>query len=112
MAQDINSLLEIYVENVRKLYGNHLRKVILYGSYARGDNGPDPDIDLMILVDLLDTEIQQKGHRLSDITFDYNFEYDLGIMPIVKNQDHFTKWLRAYPFYHNIHKEGVEIYAA
>lgn len=31
-------------------------------------------------------------------------------MPIVKNLNHFNKWLRAYPFYYNIKKEGVELY--
>ena len=92
--------------------------MILYGSYARGDYRPDSDIDIMILVDLTDQEITDKGHLLSDMTFEYNFDDDLMIMPIVKNSDHFHKWLRAYPFYYtfcktyNIKKEGVELYAA
>ena len=81
-----------------------LKAVILYGSYARGDFGPDSDIDIMILVDLSDDEIRSKGHTLSDITFDYNFDNELEIMPIVKNQEHFYKWIRAYPFYNNIKK--------
>ena len=66
----------------------------------------------MILVDLSEQEILKKGHVLSDITFDYNFNDDLKIMPIVKNLDHFNKWLRAYPFYYNVKREGIELYAA
>ena len=46
------------------------------------------------------------------MTFEYNFDYELSIMPIVKNEEHFNKWLRAYPFYYNVKKEGVELYAA
>lgn len=46
-----------------------------------------------------------KGHLLSDITFDYNFDNNLEIMPIVKNLEHFNKWIRAYPFYNNIKKK-------
>lgn len=91
------------------MYGYTISK---YGSYARGDFNVDSDIDIMILVDLTDEEISQKGRFLSDVTFDYNFEYGLEIMPIVKNRDHFYKWLRAYPFYNNIKREGVELYAA
>ena len=72
---------------------------------------PDSDIDIMILVDLPEQEIIEKGRELSDITFEYNFNSDLKIMPIVKNINHFNKWLRAYPFYYNIKKEGVELYA-
>ncbi len=112
MSQSVNEILRKYVDDVRKLYGGRLKNVILYGSYARGDFQEDSDIDIMILVDLADEEIRERGRRLSDVTFDYNFDYGLMIMPIVKNLDHFNRWLRAYPFYYNIKKEGVELYAA
>lgn len=112
MSQILNELLKQYVVDLCKIYGSRLKSVILYGSYARGDFNPDSDIDIMILVDMTDDEIRKKGHALSDITFDYNFYNELEIMPIVKNQEHFYKWLRSYPFYNTIKKEGVELYAA
>lgn len=112
MSRILDEILKKYVEDVRKIYGENLRTIILYGSYARGDFKPDSDIDLMILVDLSDDEIKRKGHVLSDLTFDYNFDNNLEIMPIVKNLDHFNKWIRAYPFYNNVKNEGVELYAA
>ncbi len=107
MPQSLHDILKKYVEDVRKLYGDHLKTVILYGSYAREDFRPDSDIDMMILVGLNEQEIKLEDRRLSTMTF----EYDLNIMPIVKNIDHFNKWLRAYPFYYNVKKEGVELYA-
>ena len=112
MPQALNEMLKRYVEDVHKIYGEKLRMVILYGSYARGDVRPDSDIDIMILVDLFDDEIRRKCHMLSNVTFDYNFDHNLEIMPIVKNLDHFNRWLRAYPFYNNVKNEGVELYAA
>lgn len=112
MPQNLSEILRKYVDDLHKLYGSQLKSVILYGSYARGDFRTDSDIDIMVLVDLEDKEIREKGYVLSDVTFDYNFDNDLTIMPIVKNADHFNKWLRAYPFYYNIKKEGVELYAA
>lgn len=112
MSQSLMEVLKKYVEDLYKIYGEKLRTVILYGSYARGDFRPDSDIDIMILVDLSDDEIRNKGDMLSDLTFDYNFDNDLEIMPIVKNVGHFNKWLRAYPFYNNVKNEGVELYAA
>lgn len=112
MPQVLAEVLKKYVEDVHKIYGEKLKTIILYGSYARGDFRADSDIDIMILVDLSDDEIRSKGHALSDLTFDYNFDNNLEIMPIVKNLDHFNKWLRAYPFYNNVKKEGVELYAA
>ena len=112
MPTILNALLKQYVDDICKIYGKKLKAVILYGSYARGDFKPDSDIDIMILVDMTDEEIKMKGRALSDLTFDYNFDNELKIMPIVKNQGHCNKWLRAYPFYNNIKKEGVELYAA
>ena len=112
MSRILDEILKKYVEDVREIYGENLRTIILYGSYARGDFKPDSDIDIMILVDLSDDEIKRKGHVLSDLTFDYNFDNNLEIMPIVKNLDHFNKWIRAYPFYNNVKNEGVELYAA
>ena len=112
MSQDLMNILQQYVKELQKLYGSGLSAVILYGSYARGDFRADSDIDIMILVDMTDEEISQRGHVLSDLTFEYNFDYELMIMPIVKNKDLYEKWLRAYPFYNNIKKEGVELYAA
>jgi len=32
-------------------HGDRLRGVVLYGSVARGDAGPDSDIDLLVLLD-------------------------------------------------------------
>lgn len=112
MSLILNEILNKYVDDIHELYGNRLRTVILYGSYARGDFHADSDIDIMILVDLSDEEIRKKRALLSDITFNYNFDNHLEIMPIVKNLDHFNKWLKAYPFYYNIKKEGIELYAA
>lgn len=112
MPQGLNEILKKYVEDIHHIYGKQLKNVILYGSYARGDFKPDSDIDIMILVDLPDQEIRDKGYSLSDVTFEYNYSADLKIMPIVKNLDHFNKWLRAYPFYYHVKTEGTELYAA
>lgn len=107
----LKDILKNYVKDVAHIYGNQLKSIILYGSYARGDYREDSDVDIMILVDLTDEEIKEKGQFLSDLTFDYNFDNDLEIMPIVKNKEHFYKWIRSYPFYNNIQKEGVQLYA-
>ena len=58
----IKMLLDQYTEILRKIYGSHLKTVILYGSYARGDYKADSDIDIMILLDLSDIDIKQYRH--------------------------------------------------
>lgn len=108
----INNYLIKYTEEIQKIYGSHLKAIILYGSYARGDFTSDSDIDIMILVDLDEMEIKQYRHKLSECTFDFNMEYDLDIKPIAKSMEIFQKWLSVYPFYQNVNKEGVTLYRA
>ena len=54
MPVTIKMLLDQYTEILRKIYGSHLKIVILYGSYASGDYKADSDIDIMIFLDLSD----------------------------------------------------------
>lgn len=112
MSYEKSELINQYVEAIKAIYGMHLREVILYGSYARGDYRKDSDIDIMILLDISDTEIKQYRHALSDMTYDFNMDNDVDVKPIAKNVIHFNKWVVNYPFYSNIKKDGVVLYGA
>lgn len=111
-TQELKTLIDIYVNNVRNIYGSHLRNIILYGSNARGDFNEYSDIDIMILVDLNDKDIKKYRHQLSDMTFDINIDNDIDIKPMAVNDQHFNKWVGTYPFYTNVRKEGVMLYEA
>lgn len=112
MSVTIRKLLEQYTKELEKLYGLHLKSVILYGSYARGDYREDSDIDIMILLDLTDLDIKKYRHELSGLTYDFYLDYNLDIKPIAKSEEHFKKWSEVYPFYENINKEGVKLFDA
>lgn len=58
MPGNMQNLIKQYVNEIKQIYGTHLRQIILYGSYARGDFRPDSDIDIMILLDLSDLELK------------------------------------------------------
>lgn len=112
MLASMRDLLKNYAEGIKKIYGKSLDAVILYGSYARGDYTEDSDIDIMILVDLSEEEVQKSRDRVSDYTYDFNMDHDLLIMPVVKEMAHFKYWRAVYPFYQNVEREGVNLYAA
>ncbi len=106
------SLLNEYVDIIRQVYGEHVKKVILYGSYARGDQTEDSDIDIMILLDVPEHEAKPYQRKLFDATFDFNMEKEIDINPVIHNEMIFDKWVDSYPFFGNINREGVLLYGA
>ena len=112
MTRSTESLLEQYIENIKGIYGDHLKRVILYGSYARGDYNEGSDIDIMILLDLPDLAIKDYGQELSYMTFDFNMDNDVDISPFAKNEEHFDLWSQNYPFYFAVKNEGIVLYDA
>ena len=112
MSQAMRNLIEQYIAEIKKIYGVHLRKVILYGSYARGDFRPDSDVDIMILLDISDLDLKIYSQQLSYMTYDFNLDHNLDIKPIAKSEKHFRKWMVNYPFYANVDREGVVLYGA
>ena len=112
MPRATQDLIRQYVFAIRNIYGKHVKQVILYGSYARGDFRQDSDVDVMVLVDLPDTQIESYSDALSELGFEYNIKHDIWMMPVVKNIAHFKKWSAVYPFYYNVEREGVSLYDA
>lgn len=110
MPQALQNLMDQYITEVRKIYGLYLQKIILFGSYARGDYNADSDVDIMILLDISDLELKAYSRQLSYMTYDFNLDNDIDIKPIAKSQAHFNKWSENYPFYNSIRKEGVVLY--
>lgn len=112
MPQTIQDLINQYVSAIKNIYGEHIKQIILYGSYARGDFRKDSDVDILVLVDLSDAQIEGYSDALSELGFDYNVNYDIWFMPVVKNAWHFNQWRTVYPFYSNVEKEGILLYEA
>ena len=110
MSDKLSVILGNYKDAVIKIFEGKAVRLVLYGSYARGDFRQDSDVDVMVLVDLPDTQIESYSDALSELGFEYNIKYDIWFMPVVKNELHFGEWSADYPFYSNIVKEGITLY--
>lgn len=102
-----HDILLSFSRQVKDILGDKVTKMILYGSYARGDYRDNSDIDIMILTTLTDEEIAEIKTDIYDLAFDFQMEYDVDISVIIKNEEHFNYWLGALPFYDNVQNEGV-----
>ncbi len=61
MTKNLNRarLLEELENGLRLIFPDDLSKIIMYGSYARGDNVEGSDLDIMVLVDQSAGEIEK-----------------------------------------------------
>lgn len=109
MPESIKNIVKLFSKEVRNVLGEDFKKMIVYGSYARGDYRENSDVDIMVLTSLTNKDIQLVEYKLYDIAFDFFMEYGVDISVIVKNEEHFKYWLGALPFYDNVEKEGVVI---
>ena len=50
-TQIVEELTRKLAEALQTRFGKRLVSVILYGSYARGQSGPDSDVDLLIVAE-------------------------------------------------------------
>ena len=87
------------------LYGNRLERVVLYGSRARGDGGPDSDYDVAIFLrDFRDRWIEVD--RLMPVITD--ILYDIGalvhVMPYREGA-----YRERTPLMHEIRREGLDV---
>ena len=90
--------------------GNRLNKVILFGSYARGDFDDESDIDFFVLADVPHEEINKWSNDIDDRLSNLWFEYDLLVCVHLTSKVMFDRYYQVLPYYQNVIKEGVELH--
>lgn len=107
MPKNVNKEIQEFIKQVKKLLGIRLKKIILYGSYARGDYNKQSDVDIMILTDLSFEEIEEYRDKISDIAYDIELNTGIILSPVIKNIEKYNSRVHFVPFYKNVEKEGV-----
>ena len=103
-------ILEELSNGIVEIIKSNIEKVILYGSFARGTNDKDSDVDIMVIVkNELDKFTEDK---LSDFIVDMNLKYDKVFSVIDVNVHEFIKWADTLPFYKNVNREGIVLWTA
>jgi uncharacterized protein len=91
-------------EGLVRIYGDRLKDVYLYGSYARGEVRSDSDIDVMIVLNNYRSygkEIDRTGKLISRLSLNYGVSVSRVIMKE-------AQWrLSDTPLLRNIRMDGV-----
>ncbi|MCL2201366.1 MAG: nucleotidyltransferase domain-containing protein [Oscillospiraceae bacterium] len=107
----ISELTAELSRNTQNIVGSRLRKIIIYGSYARGDYKDYSDLDIMVLADVDESEHKALENAIDRTASDIGLEHDIIISVMLNNENLFMSRLPISPFYRNVISEGIEIYA-
>ncbi len=106
MATDIRPILKKLKKGLLQIYGDRIDRILLYGSRARGDNRPDSDIDILIV--LKDDFNYSEMLRLSsDLAASLSLENDVVISRVFVSNEQFEH--RQIPFLMNVRREAVPV---
>jgi len=91
-------------EGLTRIYGDKLKAVYLYGSYARGDYRQGSDVDVMILLSDY-RNYWEELRRSTELASDISLKYDVTVSRLIMKE---IQWKESdMPVLRNIHKEGV-----
>ena len=104
MPENIQILLRKLKKGLAEIYGDQLKAIYLYGSYARGEAHPASDVDVMIVLadyQSYGKEIDRTGELLSQLPLEYGLSISRVFMKEIQWQKAATPLLR------NVRSEGI-----
>ena len=72
--KQLRNLLGELKEGLKVIYGTHLKGLYLYGSYARGEQQDDSDVDVLVVLKSYDHyvgEVRRSGQLASELSLKY-----------------------------------------
>ena len=108
--EELKRITERIVQRVLDNRDLSISKIILYGSYARGDANDSSDIDIMVLCNNDKDYVQEHERDIWHIVDHVGLDNDIMIQTVVQSEDYFDYWADALPFYKNVKNDGVVLY--
>ncbi len=100
----VKNLLAELKAGLQDIYGRHLRGFYLFGSYARGDQDLESDVDVLIVLDSFEnycSEITRSGALAAELSL----KNDISISRIFMRE---SEWLeQETPFLLNVRDEAI-----
>ena len=109
MKQNLHilKLLQTFANELRQLAGEGIEKIILIGSYARGEQTDESDIDVVVLLKISSADLRDK---IYDYLVDFMLEHDVDISLKLIDQVTYEEWKeQSEPFTRSVETEGIEV---
>jgi predicted nucleotidyltransferase len=103
----VSELVKVY----QSVYGDQIVKIVLYGSYARGNYDSESDVDMVALVRGDREVLQEQLKQVWDVSSELEIEFGTILSPAVIPYEEYEQFVDILPYYKNIAEEGVVIVA-
>ena len=101
------SVLRHFKASLEQTLGSQLIELKLFGSKARGDDRPNSDMDVLVIVATDDWHIRDKVY---DVATDMLLQLDVCISPKVISKTKFVQLCKeGTSFIHNVSKDAITI---
>lgn len=106
LSPHIQSLLWDLRGRLEAFYGDRLDQVVLYGSYARGEETPDSDVDVMVV---LEGEVDpwEEIQRMSEPALEVEIEYEEMVTLYPVSREDFER--QSLSVLANARREGISV---
>jgi len=110
----LNYITQSVREAAQYIFADSLDKVILFGSYARGDYDSESDIDIMILLNIPANGIKKHNTEIAELSGRLSLESEdcTTVSIVLQDKETFEKYKTVLPYFKNVSDQGVILYAA
>lgn len=106
-ADQLRALSQEVKQAMQNLYGDRLDRVVLYGSYARGDFHAESDVDFMVVLRDESVQAGREVRRMAPLIGPLSLSHDteVSVFPVAA-----SKYNTGYTlFYQAVQQEGITV---
>ena len=109
-ANVLDGIVSESASRISEMMSDELGRIILFGSYARGDYTEESDIDIAVLARCSRSETAKYKADLVALSAEMDLKNMVVVNFICLPETEFNERKGYYPFYANIEREGKVIY--
>lgn len=107
--ENLRDIIDRLTSGLQTIFGETLEQIVLYGSFARGTQTEESDVDVAVIARKATEEMYDK---MLDLTIELEWECGRVLSVLLIDYDDFKEWENVLPFYVNVKNEGVRLWSA
>ena len=103
LLDDLIAELKVGLDGV---YGDRMKSLYLYGSYARGEEDDESDLDILVVLEQFD-HYAAEVDRTAELASELSLKYGMTVSPVFVRE---SEWLNGdTPFLSNVREEAISL---